>query len=95
MESLRTLPAGFSYVSSSLGADLVDREYRRWLSSLTLGSDSFTYTVTAASAAGTYTFEGELRGLDTTPAVGGDTSVTVEGAPEPWRDSLVPGYVRG
>ena len=72
-----TLPAGFTYVSSSLDADQVaetGQEVRFTLQ----GDDSFMYTVTASSVAGSHTFSGTLRDFDKmdTP-VGGDSSVTV------------------
>ena len=72
-----TLPAGFTYVSSSLDADQVvetGRDVRFTLQ----GDDSFTYTVTASSVAGSHTFSGTLRDFDRddTP-VGGNSSVTV------------------
>ena len=77
-----TLPAGFSYVSSSLDDDsaggareLDDGTVRFTL----LGVDkTFTYTVTASSEAGSHTFSGMLRyapGLDS--AVEGADRVTV------------------
>ncbi len=77
-----TLPAGFTYVSSSLGADLVDAT-NRVIGFAPLGGDSFTYTVTAASAQGNYPFSGTLTGLDPAPAIGGDSSVTVDAPPAP------------
>ena len=72
-----TLPAGFTYVSSSLDAGTgheTGREVRFTLQ----GDASFTYTVTASSVAGSHTFSGTLRDFDRddTP-VGGDSSVTV------------------
>ena len=79
-----TLPAGFSYVSSSLDDDsaggareLDDGTVRFTL----LGVDkTFTYTVTVSSEAGSHTFSGMLRyapGLDS--AVEGAASVTILG----------------
>ena len=69
------LPQGFNYVSSSLDqADVTGQEVRFTLQEET----SFTYTVTAPSEAGSYTFSGNLRnsgGND--PAVGGASTVTV------------------
>ena len=58
-----TLPAGFSYVSSSLSDDQVQvtgQDVRFTL----LGETSFTYTVTASSQAGSYSFSGVLRNFD-------------------------------
>ena len=76
-----TLPAGFSYVSSSLTeegevTEIDDRTVRFTLQ----GADkSFTYTVTASSTAGTYEFSGKLRDADREDHdVGGAASVTVE-----------------
>ena len=69
------LPQGFNYVFSSLDqADVTGQEVRFTLQEET----SFTYTVTAPSEAGSYTFSGNLRysgGND--PAVGGASTVTV------------------
>ena len=69
------LPQGFNYVFSSLDqADVTGQEVRFTLQEET----SFTYTVTAPSAAGPYTFSGNLRdsgGND--PEVGGASTVTV------------------
>ena len=82
-----TLPAGFSYVSSSLTDDgevteVDDRTIRFTLQ----GADKrFTYTVTASETAGTHDFAGTLRDADRSEdsAVGGDSQVTVEAAAEP------------
>ena len=72
-----TLPAGFSYVSSSLDAVQVDvsgQDVRFVL----LGSTSFTYTVTASSAVDSYTFSGTLRDYDRNDhVIGGAATVTV------------------
>ena len=57
-----TLPAGFEYVSSSLDTEQVavtGQEVRFTLQ----GETTFTYTVTASMTAGSYEFEGSLRGL--------------------------------
>ena len=79
-----TLPAGFSYVSSSLRASQVNESGQNVR--FTLQDDtSFTYIVTASSTPGPYDFSGTLRDfeLDDYP-VGGATRVTVRGAaPEP------------
>ena len=78
-----TLPAGFSYVSSSLTdegevTEVDDRTVRFTLQ----GADkSFTYTVTASSTADTYQFSGVLRDADRSDhTVGGAVSLTVEAA---------------
>ena len=57
-----TLPAGFTYVSSSLDADQVaetGQEVRFTLQ----GETSFTYTVTASRTAGSHSFSGDTEGL--------------------------------
>ena len=72
---------GFTYASSPK-ADQVEatgQEVRLTLQ----GETSFTYTVTASSAAGSHTFSGTLRDSDRQDHdVVGDSSVTVEGASE-------------
>ena len=77
---VETLPDGFGYVSSSLpGA--ADRAGQAITFTL-LGDTSFTYTVTAPDAAGSYTFNGILRNLeDELIPVGGASIVTVGGPP--------------
>ena len=76
-----TLPQGFNYVSSNLDqADVTGQEVRFTLQEETSLQEepSFTYTVTAPSEAGSYTFSGNLTysgGND--PAVGGASTVTV------------------
>ena len=75
-----TLPAGFSYVSSSLDAEEV-RVTGQAVRFTLQGDTSFTYTVTASSTGGAYDFSGELRDDDRTDHdVGGASSVTVEAA---------------
>ena len=76
-----TLPAGFSYESSSLVDEGEVTEVDDVTIRFTLqGADkSFTYTVTASDTAGTYDFSGKLRDADRADHdVGGDTRVTVE-----------------
>ena len=72
-----TLPPGFSYVSSSLedsGVTDVGREVRFSL----FGQTAFTYTVTAPSAEGTYSFSGVLRDSDREDVpVGGALTIAV------------------
>ena len=72
-----TLPPGFSYVSSSLedsGVTDVGREVRFSL----FGQTAFTYTVTAPSAEGTYSFSGVLRNSDRKDVpVGGALTIAV------------------
>ena len=72
-----TLPAGFSYVSSSLSASQVDESGQNVRFTLQ-GDTSFTYTVTASSTPGPYDFSGTLRDFDKTDhTVVGTTRVTV------------------
>ena len=75
---VETLPAEFSYVSSSLGEDA---EESGLVATFTLLEDpkTFTYTVTAPSTSGRHTFRGivENSDFDSQP-VGGDEVVTVE-----------------
>ena len=74
-----TLPAGFTYVSSSLppAGDQVlvtgqDVEFTLQ------GDESFTYLVTAPSMEGSHSFSGNLRDSDRMDyAVGGESSITV------------------
>ena len=78
-----TLPAGFRFVQSSLPASAVNAETDTVKFTL-LGDESFTYTVEAPAAEGTYSFSGLL--LDQAKVenqVGGDTSLRVGPAPTP------------
>jgi hypothetical protein len=73
-----TLPEGFTYVESNFTGRIsqTGQQVRFIFQGRTV--DPFTYTVTASSTPGTYTFSGELRDDDTNShAVGGDTSITV------------------
>ena len=74
-----TLPAGFSYESSSLTHDEDVQVDGQTVKFTLLGRDeTFTYTVTASSTAGPYDFSGVLRDdLLNNHEVGGDSSVTV------------------
>ena len=77
------LPAGFSYVSSSLTDDGEVTEVDDVTVRFTLqGADkTFTYTVTASNTADDYDFSGTLRDEDKVDSVvGGASSVTVEAA---------------
>ena len=77
-----TLPAGFSYVSSSLTDEGEVTEVDDVTVRFTLqGADkTFTYTVTASSTAGPHDFSGTLRDSDKVDSVvGGASSVTVSG----------------
>ena len=72
-----TLPPGFSYVSSSLGDDSVTVNGREVRFSL-FGQTAFTYTVTASSTEGTYSFSGVLRNSDREDVpVGGALTIAV------------------
>ena len=72
-----TLPSGFSYVSSSLedsGVTDVGREVRFSL----FGQTAFTYTVTASSTEGAYSFSGVLGNSDREDVpVGGALTIAV------------------
>ena len=74
---METLPGGFSYVSSSLSEASVMVNGQVVTFTL-LGDDSFTYTVTASSDAGDYTFAGTIRSFDRISAdVTGDETIAV------------------
>ena len=76
-----TLPAGFSYVSANnIDADQVTEEEQNVTFIFQEANKSFTYTVTASGAAGTYDFSGQLRDSDRVDRnVGGAASVMVTG----------------
>ena len=80
-EVVETLPPGFSLVASSLPGGAVtgdDQEVKFIL----IGDTSLTYTVTAPSAAGSYSFSGVLTNSDGEKApVGGALSITVGSLP--------------
>ena len=78
-----TLPAGFSYVSSSLTdeGEVTEIDARNVRFTLQGADKTFMYTVTASSTADDYDFSGTLRDSDKVDSVvGGDSSVTVEAA---------------
>jgi len=76
---VETLPAGFSYVSSSLPADQIEEAAGNKVEFTLLGDASFTYTVTASTVEGDYYFSGIIKDVDMNEfAVGGDIAVTVE-----------------
>ena len=78
-----TLPAGFTYVSSSLGTDDVDASGGQVIVFTLIGEPDFTYTVTAPMEAGDYPFSGTVVDSDRNSlAVTGDTSLSVA-APQP------------
>ena len=73
-----TLPAGFTYVNSSLDPIQVTQPAGNKVRFTLQGDMSFTYTVTASGTAGPHTFSGTLRDSDRMDhAVTGDTDVTV------------------
>ena len=74
-----TLPAGFSYVSSTHGSVTHPVDGNSQMVRFTLsGETSFTYTVTASDVEGPHTFSGTLTDSDQNVyPVGGDTMVTV------------------
>ena len=83
---VETLPDGFSFVADSVALSTVRATVDVQDVTFTiLGSDAtFTYSVTASSAAGEYTFSGLLKDEDTVEyQVGGDSSVMVSVAPPP------------
>ena len=76
-----TLPPGFDYVSSSQPDTSVTVDDRK-VSFILLGETQFTYTVTAPSAAGTYSFSGVLTNSDGQEVpVGGALMMRVGGLP--------------
>ena len=78
-----TLPAGFSYISSSLTdeGEVTEVDARTVRFTLQGADKTFTYRVTASRTAGAHDFSGTLRDSDRgDSAVGGATSVTVEAA---------------
>ena len=80
-----TLPAGFSYVSSTHDSvtNPVDGDSQKVAFAL-LGETSVTYTVTASDVDGQYTFSGTLTDFDrNVSTVGGDTTVTVGADTQP------------
>ena len=77
---VETLPAGFSFVSSSL-PDASTVEGQTVIFTL-LGNDAFTYTVTASAQQGAYSFAGVLRDSDKVEQrVGGSAELTVSATP--------------
>ena len=76
-----TLLPGFSYGSSSLPDGAVTVEGRE-VSFVLFGETDFTYTVTASSTAGSYSFSGILTNSNGEEVpVGGASRITVEAAP--------------
>ena len=76
---IETLPAGFSFVSSSTHPGAV--EAGQEVSFVLFGDSAVTYTVSAPTAEGTYRFRGELRDEGrTSHEVGGASEITVGAA---------------
>ena len=78
-----TLPAGFTYVSSSLvdEGEVTEVDARTVRFTLQGADKTFTYTVTASSTAGSYDFSGMLRDSDRDDtSVGGSSRVRVRTA---------------
>ena len=68
------LPDGFAYVTSDLSASQDGQDVTFTL----IGEESFTYTVTASSVAGDYSFSGTLSDIDKNETdVGGESDITV------------------
>ena len=73
-----TLPAGFSYVNSSLDAAQVSKLANNQVRFTLQGDSSFTYNVTASDTPGSYRFSGTLRDADRNDhTVGGSTRIAV------------------
>ena len=80
---VETLPSGFSYEGSDLSEAAVAVEGQTVAFTL-LGDERFTYTVTAPSAEGVYSFSGVLLDANKAEqAVGGYSSIRVGPAPTP------------
>ena len=74
---VETLPSGFAYVSSDHPASQIRINGQKVRFTL-FGESSVSYTVTAASSGGSYSFSGILRDDDEMDhVVGGDTDVSV------------------
>jgi len=75
-----TLPAGFTYVNSTLdpgSVEIADNTVKFTL----FGETFFNYTVTASNTVGTYLFSGKLIDMDMREyEVGGDKEIVVESA---------------
>ena len=80
---VETLPSGFSYEGSDLSEAAVAVEGQIIAFTL-LGDERFTYTVSAPSAVGIYSFSGILRDVNKAEeAVEGDSSIRVGPPPTP------------
>lgn len=85
-----TLPAGFTYDSTSLDPSQVTQLGNNQVRFTLQGDTSFTYTVTAPSAARTYTFMGQLVDSNRDTHEIARNSVTVEAAAGPASRSFSP-----
>ncbi len=85
-----TLPAGFTYVRSSLDTFQVSTSGQT--ASFTLqGESSFTYVVTASGTAGAYSFSGQLSDSQrASHNVTGESNITVQGQAAPASRSFSP-----
>ena len=80
-EVVETLPPGFNVVASSLPGGAVQADDQE-VSFILVGDTSLTYSVTAPSAAGSYSFSGVLTNSDGEEVpVGGALSMTVGSLP--------------
>ena len=72
-----TIPAGFTYVTSTVDSGQVTVNGQNIALNLFGEASPITYTVTAPTTEDSYDFSGTLRGQDADEPVGGDTTVTV------------------
>jgi len=76
---VESLPAGFSYAGSSIGASQVQVTGNVVKFTL-IGETSFTYSVTASATAGSYTFSGIIKDEDlVSHVIGGNTGINISG----------------
>ena len=78
---VETLPAGFTYVSSSLEEAMVEGQT---VTFTLMGDDTFTYTVTASAEEGSHSFAGVLQDSNKVEQpVGGYSAIIVRATPPP------------
>ena len=78
---VETLPAGFTYVSSSLEEAMVEGQT---VTFTLMGDDTFTYTVIASAEEGPHSFAGVLHDSNKVEQpVGGYSAITVRATPPP------------
>ncbi len=78
---VETLPAGFTYVSSSLEAAMVEGQTVNFT---LMGDDTFTYTVIASAEEGSHSFAGVLHDSNKVEQpVGGYSAIIVRATPPP------------